>query len=121
MPISNYNRFPNGVNIANMNVLNTYAGNVYWVDSGTGSNGNKGTYRQPLATIDNAIGKCSANNGDIIVVFPGHSGTVSLQQLEPPFKAAEGPVIRREDPSGPSAAANQGVDAVAGSVASQYG
>lgn len=75
MPISNYNRFPDGVNVAGFNVLNTYGGNVYWVDSGTGSDGNKGTYRQPLATLDNAIGKCSANNGDIIMVFPGHSET----------------------------------------------
>lgn len=75
--LSNYNRFPNGVNIAGMNVLNTYAGSVYWVDSGTGSNGNSGTYRAPLADIDTAIGKCSANAGDVIMVFPGHSETVT--------------------------------------------
>ena len=77
MPISNYNRFPQGVNIGGFNVLNTYAGNVFWVDSGTGADGNKGTHRQPLATVDNAIGKCTANNGDIIVLFPGHSETVA--------------------------------------------
>lgn len=77
MGTSNYNRFPYGVNVAGMNLLNTYAGNVYWVDSGTGSNGNNGTHRTPLADIDTAVGKCAANNGDIIMVFPGHAETVT--------------------------------------------
>jgi hypothetical protein len=77
MKISNYNRFPGGLNVGGMNVLNTYAGNVFWVDSGTGSDGNSGTYRSPLATIDTAIGKCNADSGDVIMVFPGHSETVT--------------------------------------------
>lgn len=77
MKQSNYNRFPQGVNIGGMNVLNSYGGNVFWVDSGTGGDGNSGTYRKPLATIDAAIGLCSANAGDIIMVFPGHSETVT--------------------------------------------
>ena len=77
MKQSNYNRFPQGLNVAGVNVLNTYAGNVFWVDSNTGSDGNSGTYRQPLALIDTAIGKCTASNGDIIMVFPGHAETVT--------------------------------------------
>ena len=77
MPISNYGRFREGVNIGGMPILNSYAGNVFWVDSGAGSNGNKGTFARPFATIDYAIGQCTANNGDLIMVMPGHTETVT--------------------------------------------
>jgi hypothetical protein len=76
--ISNYpNGFAYGVNIRGVPLLNTYGGKVYWVDSGAGSNTNKGTFDRPFATIDYAIGRCAANNGDIIMVKPGHAETVS--------------------------------------------
>lgn len=53
-------------------------GNVWFVDSGTGSNSNDGkSIESPLATIDAAIGKCTASNGDLIIVFPGHAETIS--------------------------------------------
>lgn len=78
MPPSNYpNGFPNGLVNQGIPVLNTYAGNVFWVDSGTGSNGNKGTHLKPFETIDYAVGRCTANNGDIIMVKPGHTETIS--------------------------------------------
>lgn len=55
-------------------------GNTFFVDSGhnnadddnSGKNSN-----QPLATLDAAIGKCTATNGDIIYVAPGHTETYS--------------------------------------------
>ena len=73
MPISNYpNGFANGVNIRGVPLLNAYSGNVLWVDSGAGSDGNKGTFDRPFATVDYAVGQCTANNGDIIMVKPGH-------------------------------------------------
>jgi hypothetical protein len=78
MPISNYpNGFANGVTIRGVPVTVTNPGNVFWVDSGAGSDGNKGTYERPFATIDYAIGRCTASNGDIIFVKPGHTETVS--------------------------------------------
>lgn len=78
MPISNYpNGFANGVSIRGVPIVVTHPGNVFWVDSGAGSNGNKGTYDRPFATIDYAIGRCTASNGDIIFVKPGHTETVS--------------------------------------------
>lgn len=78
MTISNYpNGFANGVTIRNVPITMTNPGNVFWVDSGAGSNGNKGTYDRPFATIDYAIGRCTASNGDIIFVKPGHAETVS--------------------------------------------
>lgn len=77
MPYSNYEGFANGITIANVPVTMTNPGNVFWVDSGTGSNNHKGTYQRPFATIDYAIGRCTASNGDIIFVKPGHAETIS--------------------------------------------
>lgn len=78
--INRYSNFPNGfsqgVTIRGMPILNTYAGNVWWVDSGAGSDGNDGTVTRPFATLDYAVGKCTANNGDLIVLKPGHSESV---------------------------------------------
>jgi len=77
MPMSHYpNGFNHGVAVRGMPLLNTYAGNVFWVDSGAGSNGNKGTFDRPFSTIDYAVGRCAANNGDVIMVKPGHTETV---------------------------------------------
>lgn len=74
---SNYpGGFSNGVNIRGLNILNTHAGNVFWVDSVAGSNGNKGTFDRPFGSIDYAVGRCTANNGDIIMAKPGHVETV---------------------------------------------
>lgn len=79
MGFSNYpDGFLNGITVRGIPILNTYAGNVFWVDSGIGSNGNSGKLpTQPFATIDYAVGRCTANNGDIIMVAPGHAEVVS--------------------------------------------
>jgi hypothetical protein len=57
-------------------------GNIFWVDSGATSGGADSTNygkspASPFLTIDYAIGKCTANNGDIIYVMPGHAETLS--------------------------------------------
>ena len=55
-------------------------GNIYHVDSGadTSDDDNAGTNpKQPLATLDGAINKTTANNGDVILVHPGHAETIS--------------------------------------------
>lgn len=53
------------------------SGNVYFVDSGTGNDGNDGkTWTTALATVDAAINKCTANNGDVILIAPGHAETI---------------------------------------------
>jgi hypothetical protein len=76
--MSNYpGGFANAVSIRGVSVAVTHPGNVYWVDSGAGSNGNKGTWGRPWATIDYAIGRCTASNGDIVFVKPGHAETIS--------------------------------------------
>lgn len=77
MPISNFpNGFSQGVNISGFPRLDMFSGKVLWVDSATGSNGNKGTHDRPFATIDYAVGLCTANKGDIILVREAHAETI---------------------------------------------
>lgn len=77
-PMTSYpNGFANGVSIREVPALVTFAGKVFWVDSNNGSNGNKGTQSRPFASIDYAVGRCTANKGDVIMVMPGHVETVT--------------------------------------------
>lgn len=53
-------------------------GSVFFVDSAAGNNGNTG--KEPskaFATVDFAIGKCTANKGDVIYVMPNHAETIT--------------------------------------------
>lgn len=56
-------------------------GNRFFVDSGASDNGDSTGYGKtpdaPFATIDYAVSQCTASNGDIIYVMPGHAETVS--------------------------------------------
>lgn len=69
--------FANGLSVRGMPLNVTHPGDVYWVSSTSGLNGNPGTYQKPFATIDYAIGKCSADKGDVVMVMPGHTETVT--------------------------------------------
>lgn len=55
-------------------------GNVWYVDSGSGVDGVGEAGKSadlPFDTLDFAIGQCTADNGDIIVVMPGHAENLS--------------------------------------------
>ena len=55
-------------------------GKIFHVDSGADAadNDNAATNpSQPAATLDGAIGKCTASNGDVILIAPGHTETIS--------------------------------------------
>lgn len=56
-----------------------YYGNVFYVQSTTGSDtANSGTTPdKAYATLDKAISSCTANNEDVIIVLPGHAETVT--------------------------------------------
>ena len=71
--------FANGVTIRGVPLLSAYPGKVFWVDSVNGSNGNRGTFDRPLATLDKAFdtGFTLANRGDIVVAKAGHVETVT--------------------------------------------
>lgn len=87
MSISNYpTGFAQGVVIRGVPLLQTHPGKVFWVgnsatllqgEKGASNVSNSGTYLQPFATIDFAVGQCAANRGDIIVVRPNHTETVT--------------------------------------------
>lgn len=74
-------KFPNGVSSYGMPVLGggyLTTGNVFFVDSGSGSNNDNGEDPDhALATIDAAINKCTASNGDVIFVMPGHTESLT--------------------------------------------
>ncbi len=70
--------FPGGVSSQGMPVLAgtipATTGVYLFVHSGTGADTNTGRDKtRPLATVAAAIGKCTANKGDVIVVMPGHA------------------------------------------------
>lgn len=56
-------------------------GNVFYVDSGHAQAGDDTTHGmsvgRPFATLDYAVGQCTANNGDVIYVMPGHAETIA--------------------------------------------
>lgn len=57
-----------------------YIGNVYFVDSGHANKGNttsNGTVDAPFSTLDYAVGRCTANNSDVIIVAQGHAETLT--------------------------------------------
>ena len=83
---SNYpNGFAGGVTIRGVPLLQTHPGEVFWVNNSSvlpkggvgGSDGNDGSYLRPFGTVDYAIGRCTASRGDIIVVMPGYTQTIS--------------------------------------------
>lgn len=68
---------PGGAIIASQ--VETNPGNVYWVNSANGTNaaGYGLTPDAPVATLDYAIGLCTAGQGDTIYVMPGHAETIA--------------------------------------------
>ena len=80
-----FTNFPNGVTSFGVPLFGSsgsgiVTGNVFFVDSGhdlAADAGNAGQRNQPFATVDFAVGQCTANNGDVIYVLPGHAETLS--------------------------------------------
>jgi hypothetical protein len=81
--------FPHGVSSFGMPVIGVgeetmTTGNVFFVDSGhtSASDGNlMDAPDAPGATIDAAMAKCTANNGDIIFVMPGHAEDIAATDI----------------------------------------
>lgn len=71
---SSYGGFADGIIIRGVPLLTLYPGNVYWVDS-NGGGGSKGTFNAPVATLAAAHALVTTDNGDIIVMKPGHAET----------------------------------------------
>jgi hypothetical protein len=71
---SAYGGFADGILVRGMPLLTLYPGNIYWVDS-NGGGGSKGTFNHPVLTLAAAESLVTSNNGDIIVIKPGHAET----------------------------------------------
>src|SRR3989304_7620664 len=59
---------------------NIYTGNVYFVSSTSTTRSDSpsaGTKDAPFASLDYAVGRCTASNGDVIIAMPGHIETVA--------------------------------------------
>ena len=75
--------FPNGVASFGVPVLGGVSipvttGNYWFVDSAHGNDGNSGkTPKRAFKTYDYAIGKCTADHGDVIVLCPKHAENIS--------------------------------------------
>ena len=59
--------------------VSMFPGNIFYVDSGDGADtaGNGTHPDSPFETIDFAVGQCTAAQGDVIFVLPGHAETIS--------------------------------------------
>ena len=72
-------RYPGGV--WTVDDMAEHPGDIYFVDSGvTGATDGSGyglSPDKPFATLDYAVGQCTASQGDTIYVMPGHAETVS--------------------------------------------
>ncbi len=86
MPMSHYpNGFMNGVSIRGMPINVAYPGKVFFLNNSSvlaeggisGSDGNKGNYREPFSTLSGAMSACTASRGDIIMVMPGHAESIA--------------------------------------------
>jgi len=86
MSTANYpNGFAEGVTIRGVPLTVAHPGEVFWVNSTSvlpkrgvgGQAGGPGTYKQPFATIAQALDACTASRGDIIMVMPGYTQTIA--------------------------------------------
>ena len=60
----------------------TLLGKYFFVDSVTGISSNDGlSPTTALATVDQAVNKCTASKGDVIVVLPGHVETLATASV----------------------------------------
>ena len=88
MAMSNYTGgFTDGVIIRGVPLTVSHPGRVFWVGNATaaalpGHKGSRdsgpGTFDEPFATLDYAIGQCKGGRGDIIFVKPGHNEDLTV-------------------------------------------
>lgn len=58
-------------------------GDVYYVDSNVANAGDGTSWDRAKATLNAAVALCTADNGDVIMVAPGHAETISSAALSP--------------------------------------
>ena len=88
MAYANYsNGFADGLIVRGVPLQVLHPGKVFYVSNASaaalpghkaGHDAGPGTFDEPFATIDYAIGQCSGGRGDIIFVKPGYTQTLTL-------------------------------------------
>jgi len=67
--------------VFNIQDIVAHPGNVWFVDSGHTNASDSASYgrnpEKPFATLDYAVGNCTASNGDVIYVMPGHAEAIA--------------------------------------------
>jgi hypothetical protein len=64
--------------VAQAGIERLSTGKAFYVHSGTGSDSGSGQDPgAPFATVDYAIGVCTADKGDVVYVMPGHNETIT--------------------------------------------
>ena len=58
-------------------VLSIGTGSIFYVDSGLTASGLGTSWGSAVITLDEAVALCTANNGDVILVAPGHAETIA--------------------------------------------
>ncbi len=76
--------FPQGISAYGLllgvpgNTVPSTTGTTYYVSSVSGISGNAGTdVSVPVATIKQAVALCAASKGDVIIVMPGHTESIT--------------------------------------------
>lgn len=86
MPFTNFPQgFAQGISVRGVPLLQAQPGQVFWLNNSTslspgqraGSNGNRGTFLDPFATLQYATQQCIPGRGDIIMVGANHAETIS--------------------------------------------
>jgi len=79
-----YNVYPNTGFFEEIKSGISITGTTFYVSSVTGTSGNDGlSIDTALTTIDAAVNLCTANNGDVIFVLPGHNeGITTAAQID---------------------------------------
>ena len=57
-------------------------GSIFYVDSGVSASGDGTTWAAAKSTLDAAVALCTASDGDVIYVAPGHAETIGTVALD---------------------------------------
>jgi hypothetical protein len=72
--------------LATVEDMGRTTGNRFYVDSGASGAGDTAGHGRhpdsPFATLDFAVGQCTANNGDLIYLLPGHNENIGNAQID---------------------------------------
>lgn len=76
IPLAGANALMASHNLYNFQGLYPTAGNIFFVHNSGSSTGSGLSPGDAISTLDGAVGLCTANQGDVIIILPGHAETI---------------------------------------------